>query len=136
MPFWWADGHQLQRVLNNLVGNALENIAAGRQVSVTAALVPKPVAKGKPAETVLKMEVSDTGPGIPPDQLPHLFERYYVGNRTRQKIGSGLGLYICKMIMTLHGGTIEVQSELGHGARFILTLPDAPESPEFEKESE
>jgi signal transduction histidine kinase len=55
--------------------------------------------------------------------LPHLFDRYFLVQQNKKKIGSGLGLSICKAIMTLHGGSIQVDSELGQGARFLMTLP-------------
>ena len=66
----------------------------------------------------VSIEVVDEGPGIAPDFLPHLFERF----STRERGGLGLGLYIAKRIATAHGGDLSVQSQPGKGARFILSL--------------
>lgn len=109
-----ADAHQLRRVFRNLVGNALENIPSGSEIRVSAARMDG---------DIIEIQVRDNGPGIAPELLAHLFERYFTGDRIRQKIGTGLGLYICKMIMTLHQGAIEVESTLGQGTTFYLTLP-------------
>ena len=73
----------------------------------------------------LKIGVADNGIGIPPADLPHIFERFYRVEkaRTRGSGGSGLGLSICKQIIEAHGGTIHAQSELGKGTTIILRLP-------------
>jgi PAS domain S-box-containing protein len=108
-----GDSHQLKRVFMNIIGNALQNIPSGCQVIV----------KGEDTENRICITLEDNGPGIPPDSLPHLFERYYVGDHIHKKIGTGLGLYICKMIMEQHHGTISVESDVNKGAKFLLTLP-------------
>jgi signal transduction histidine kinase len=108
-----GDFHQLKRVFINLMGNALENIPENRKIQVSAS----------ESETVFKIQVEDNGQGISPELLPYLFERYLSGHPTRQKIGSGLGLYICKMIVDLHGGDIRVKSVLGKGTAFTILLP-------------
>jgi two-component system sensor histidine kinase/response regulator len=112
------DRDQLRRVFQNLIGNALENIQEGRRIVIRAQDV-KPIA----AKPLLRIEVTDNGPGIHPEILPLLFSRYFTGDRRRQKIGSGLGLYICRMIIELHGGTIKADSEPGQGTTFIIELP-------------
>ncbi|WP_303673749.1 PAS domain-containing sensor histidine kinase [Vampirovibrio chlorellavorus] len=117
LPSVPGDPHQLQRVLVNLIGNALENVQAGGWVRVAAALDD---------ETALRLDVVDNGPGIPPEVLPHLFDRYFLVQQTRKKIGSGLGLSICKMIVELHGGRITVDSTVGEGSRFCIVLPLKP----------
>ena len=111
MGFW--DRTQLRRVFQNLIANALENIQEDRQVIVDA--IPHPEA--------VQISVSDNGPGISPETLPLIFTRYFTGDRRRQKIGSGLGLYICRRIIENHGGQIHAESQLGQGARFIINLP-------------
>ncbi len=114
LPAVPGDWHQLQRVLVNLMGNALENVQAGGWVRVSAAL---------DGETAMRLEVADNGPGISPEVLPHLFDRYFLVQQAKKKIGSGLGLSICKMIVELHGGRITVESTVGQGTRFYITLP-------------
>jgi len=109
-----ADMDQLKRLLMNLLGNAIHNMNNddGEIVVVASEL-------GRAVE----LRVMDNGPGIAPDIIPHLFERYFVLHQTRKKIGSGLGLSICKMIVKLHGGSIRAESELERGTEFIIMLP-------------
>ncbi|MGH3088942.1 MAG: sensor histidine kinase, partial [Rubrobacteraceae bacterium] len=71
----------------------------------------------------LIIEVSDDGPGIPEEKLPHIFERFYRADRTRRRNGAGLGLPIAKTIIEAHGGRIEVESEVGEGTTMSLYLP-------------
>jgi signal transduction histidine kinase len=75
---------------------------------------------------VAKVDVVDEGPGIPPDVLPHVFERFVTG--TGSQGGLGLGLYLAKRIARVHGGDLTVESAPGKGARFMLTLPSSPGS--------
>lgn len=111
-----GDGDQLKRVWMNLLGNALENIPPGSQVRIVAEEQPDTVT----------VHVEDNGPGIPPEHLPHLFKRYFMGDKTRKKIGTGLGLYICHMVMGMHGGSIAVDSTPNQGTRFTLCFPKIP----------
>ncbi len=108
------DYQQLRRVFINLIGNAIQNIPKGSIVKVSI---------HNNTDNQLQIIVSDNGQGIQPEILANTFERYYTGHRTQKKIGSGLGLYICKMIVELHGGTIKVDSRLGVGTDFYITLP-------------
>lgn len=71
----------------------------------------------------IRITVIDNGPGINPETLPLIFTRYFTGDHSRQKIGSGLGLYICRMIIENHGGQIQTESQLGQGASFMIDLP-------------
>ena len=75
-----------------------------------------------------RIEVADTGVGIDPAELPHIFERFYRGSRANEArgSGSGLGLAIVRSIVDMHGGTVEVESRVGAGSRFIVTLPRDP----------
>jgi signal transduction histidine kinase len=113
----YADKDQLKRVFQNLFSNAVSNIQDDRFIEVRAL-----IENGQ-----LHIEVADNGPGINPDTLPHLFTRYFTGDRLRQKIGSGLGLYICRMIIEQHGGRIWADSAPGKGTNILFEMPQ--ESP-------
>lgn len=108
-----GDTHQLKRVFMNLIGNALQNIPNGAYIQI----------QGYIDQGMVNLTVEDNGPGIPQEIRPHLFKRYYIGDQRNQKIGTGLGLYICKMIMEQHHGSITVESHTGQGTIFYLTLP-------------
>jgi len=110
-----ADREALLQCVDNLVGNAIKYTPTGRSVSVSL------LADDESAKIV----ISDTGIGIAPEHLPRIFERFYRADpgRGRETGGTGLGLAIAKHAATLHGGTIEVESELGKGSRFEVILP-------------
>ncbi|MCL5109371.1 MAG: PAS domain-containing sensor histidine kinase [Chloroflexi bacterium] len=111
-----ADPDGLERILINLLSNALKYSAAGSEV----ALVVNPGPEGVVAAVV------DRGPGIPAEQLGRLFQRYYRAAAARdRREGLGLGLYITKALVEAHGGRIWVESEVGKGSRFCFTLPPA-----------
>jgi signal transduction histidine kinase len=113
-----ANPPRLQRVLHNLVSNALRHTPADGTVTLRASRA------GEEAQ----IEVSDTGEGIAAEDLPRVFERSFRGDqsRTRAKMddapGSGLGLAIARGLVEAHGGTMAVESDLGHGSRFRFTL--------------
>lgn len=112
-----ADQDRLKQVLVNLIGNAITYTPAGGEVTVGVGKV----------DNRARISVSDTGPGIPAEDLPHIFERFYRGekSRTRQKDGKGfgLGLSIAYWIIRNHGGQIEVDSTMGKGTTFYVWLP-------------
>lgn len=110
-----ADGDKLQQAIGNLIDNALRHTPPGGRVTVTAVQEQKSV----------HITVSDTGPGIPPEDLPHLFDRFWRGDKSRSRHsgGSGLGLAIVQQIVTLHGGRVTAVSPSGQGATFTLSLP-------------
>ncbi|MGE0201005.1 MAG: ATP-binding protein [Candidatus Melainabacteria bacterium] len=108
-----GDAAQLRRVLINLVGNAIRHIPAGGAVTL----------EGEQRGETILLRVADNGPGIPADKLQHLFDRYFVAGLSSKKIGSGLGLSICMMIVRLHGGDIRVESRQGVGTVFEVALP-------------
>src|SRR6266849_1908433 len=112
-----ADGPRIEQVLDNLLSNALKFSPEGRTVNLR--MVPD--VKGG----VIHVSVSDTGPGIPPEDLPHIFERFYQGHMQAKTtvVGSGLGLALAKKIVEAHGGRIWVESELGKGTTVHFTLP-------------
>lgn len=98
----------------NLLENALRATAAGGKVTLSVA-----VDAGE-----ARVRVEDTGSGIAPEDLPHLFERFYRADAARQQPGgSGLGLAIVEWIVRMHGGAIEVESQRGRGSCFTVTLP-------------
>jgi signal transduction histidine kinase len=109
------DAPRISRVLANLIGNALRHTPAGGTVQVNAQ---------RSAEGV-RVDVEDSGEGIRPDDLPHVFERFYRGEKSRSRAtgGAGLGLAIARGIVEAHGGRIGVESAPGQGTRFFFTLP-------------
>jgi signal transduction histidine kinase len=106
-----ADRHRLERVLSNLVSNAVTHGGRGVTVSVSA----------EDGDAVV--EVADAGPGIAAGELPNLFRRFYKVRSAPAGSGSGLGLAIAAENARLLGGTLAVDSEEGQGARFTLRLP-------------
>jgi signal transduction histidine kinase len=111
------DWQRVSQVLHNLLENAVAHTRKGGTINVSA------ITQGDWVEVC----VSDTGEGIPAEDLPHIFERFYRVDKSRARAtgGSGLGLTIAKRLVEAHGGTITVQSELGKGSRFSFTLPIA-----------
>lgn len=107
-----GDAHRLNQVLANLLGNALKFTEEGGVIEVQ-------VTRSR-SEAVVK--VIDSGAGIAPDHLPHIFDRFWHTARTRRG-GSGLGLAIARGVVEAHGGAISVESELGVGTTFSFTLP-------------
>src|ERR671912_167783 len=116
-----ANPPRLQRVLHNLVSNALRHTPADGAVTLRAWRA------GEEAH----VEVSDTGEGIAPEELPRVFERSFRGEQSRTRAekdsapGAGLGLAIARGLVEAHGGTMDVESDLGHGSRFRFTLKRA-----------
>ena len=108
-----ADEDVLEQVLLGLVGNAIRHSPGGGTIRLTAA--------GDRGRGVIA--VSDTGSGIPPAELPRIFDRFYQVDRSRAGSGFGLGLAICKEFVTAMGGTIAVTSTVGEGTTFTLRLP-------------
>jgi CheY-like chemotaxis protein/anti-sigma regulatory factor (Ser/Thr protein kinase) len=111
-----GDADRLQQVVSNLVGNAVKFTPPGGRVTLVVRQ------QGASAE----ITVRDTGDGIAPDLLPHVFDWFRQGNssRTRRHSGLGLGLGIVRQLVELHGGTVRAESDgVGRGATFIVTLP-------------
>jgi len=111
------DWQRVNEVLHNILKNAVAHTRKGGTIKIAASQ------KGKWVE----VSVSDTGEGIPAEDLPHIFDRFYRVDKSRARAtgGSGLGLTIAKRLIEAHGGTIVVQSKLGEGSRFLFTLPVA-----------
>jgi signal transduction histidine kinase len=121
----FCDRGRMLQVFSNLIGNATKFTPEGGSITVRV----------EPRDQEVCFSVTDTGPGIPEDQLPRLFDRYWQAKRTA-RLGTGLGLAIAKGIIEAQGGRIAVESKLGVGSTFSFTLPranpptgSAPDSP-------
>jgi len=115
LPHVDIDAHRIGQVLRNLLENAVTHTATGGAITIGA--VPQP--------NWVEVSVIDTGEGIPAEELPFIFERFYRVDKSRARAtgGSGLGLTIAKRLVEAHGGEIKVQSEVGKGSRFSFTVP-------------
>ena len=113
LPAVYLDGERILQVLSNLLGNALDFAGGGGSVTVRAAREPGAV----------RLSVIDDGPGIPPDDLPHVFDRFWRARRHSRTHGSGLGLAIAKGIVDAHRGRIWIESSVGAGTSVHFTLP-------------
>lgn len=119
LPAMEVDADRISQVLANLLSNALRHTPSGGRIT----LETRKVQDG--AEPRLQVSVADTGPGISPEDLPYVFDRFYRADKSRARStgGTGLGLAIVKQLVEAHEGRVCVQSEFGRGATFCLTLP-------------
>jgi signal transduction histidine kinase len=118
LPVLWADAHQLHQVLVNLIVNAqhaMRETPSARRLTLATRLERE---RGR-----VRLEVSDTGPGVPPEIQGRIFEPFFTTKPSGQ--GTGLGLSLCQGMIQEHGGSIVVQSEPGRGATFVIELPVA-----------
>jgi two-component system phosphate regulon sensor histidine kinase PhoR len=113
LPWVQADRYRLQGAVANLLDNAVKFTPAAGSVTVSA----------RHQGDWLQVQVRDTGIGIAPEHLPHVFERFYMVDRSSRQPGVGLGLSIAKHVVQAHGGTIQVESQEGAGSVFTLTIP-------------
>jgi two-component system OmpR family sensor kinase/two-component system sensor histidine kinase BaeS len=122
LPPLRLDRLRIGQVLTNLFSNALRHTPSGGRIEVQVRASD---------ENTLLVSVRDTGEGIPPDMLPHIFERFYRADpaRSRETGGAGLGLSIARQAVELHGGRLWAESELGAGSTFYFTLPVNPSYP-------
>ncbi len=118
--FVTADHRRLEQILTNLVDNAIKFNRPGGKVIISASTENE-----TDSETQIVMRVRDTGPGIPPEHLPRVFERFYRVDKARSRDlgGTGLGLAIVKHLARTHGGEAYVTSEVGQGCEFVIRLP-------------
>lgn len=116
LPQTHLDPERMRQVLGNLISNALRHTAVGGSITLAA---------GQNGSDGVVLRVRDTGTGIAPDDLPHIFDRFYRGDESRQEGQgeSGLGLAIARSIVEMHGGTIAVESAAGQGTTFRIRLP-------------
>ncbi|MCI0393670.1 MAG: ATP-binding protein, partial [Chloroflexi bacterium] len=111
-----ADAGRLDQVLGNLMANALRHTPPGGRIALSA----------EPAHDGVRITVRDTGEGIPPEDLPYIFDRFWRGDRSRShagNAGAGLGLAIAQQLVQAHGGRIAAASEPGQGTTFTIELP-------------
>jgi PAS domain S-box-containing protein len=113
LPDVCADAERLERILTNLLTNALKYSAPGSEVTVRA----------EAREQEVVVSVCDRGPGIPPEELPRVFQRFYRARAGTRKGGIGLGLHITKLLVEAQGGRIWAQSREGEGSTFCFALP-------------
>jgi signal transduction histidine kinase len=114
LPLVMVDGARILQVISNLMGNAIKFTPSGGTVEIEV----------EPSGEEILVVVSDTGAGIPPEQIPHLFARHWQGS-DRDRRGIGLGLAIAKGIVESHRGRIWVESQRGAGSRFYFTIPSS-----------
>lgn len=121
LPLIHAEGDRIRQILVNLLTNAHEYSPEGASIEVTARVV----------DAEVEISVTDNGPGIPENQLQHIFERFVRGDAglTQRVGGTGLGLAISKSLVELHGGTIAAESTPGIGSTFSIRLPAAGQAP-------
>lgn len=112
LPSISADVERLSQVFSNILGNAVKFTPPGGKVTASARTVDGHV----------QFSITDTGPGIPDEELPHLFDRFWQADQTKE-LGTGLGLAISKELVMAHGGEIWVDSELGKGSSFHFVIP-------------
>jgi signal transduction histidine kinase len=122
LPCVWGDARRVSQILINLLSNAVKYTPDTGVVTVAA--------RRSETENMIEISVSDTGIGIPPNQLPYVFDRFSRLERPeiRHTMGTGLGLSIVKGLVEAHGGEIRVHSQEGRGTCFTFTLPMAEES--------
>ncbi len=127
LPYIWADSDQINTVITNLVHNAIKYTPTSGKVTLSAKVKRSFVLPDSDLEQpMVVLSVKDTGIGISQDDLPRVFERFYKGDRSRQRIkadGTGLGLAIAKHIVQAHAGHIWVKSKEWKGSKFYIALP-------------
>ena len=116
-----GDVRMVQRMLANILDNAIKYTPDGEEVRVTMR-----EEESESGEKVAMIRVKDTGTGIAPEELPHIFERFYRCDQSRSQSGVGLGLSLSRAIARAHGGDIAVVSTEGQGSEFTVTLPKSP----------
>lgn len=128
----FMDADKLEKIVENLLSNAIKFTPEGGTVEVSLEVLPISAlctereatrSDGAAGESVLRLTVSDTGPGISPEHLPHIFDRFYRADDTHTTEGTGIGLALTKELVDLHHGTITVESSPGRRSVFTVILP-------------
>jgi signal transduction histidine kinase len=117
-----ADSQQVQRVIKNIVHNGIKFAPHGGHIKIDAHI--------SSSDEEVTIVITNNGPGIPREDIPRLFERFYQADRARSD-GTGLGLAIARHIILSHGGRIWAESPQGEGAQFFFTLPLSDTQPEM-----
>jgi two-component system, OmpR family, phosphate regulon sensor histidine kinase PhoR len=125
LPLVLVDADRARQVVSNLVHNAIKFTPAGGRIMIRAEVSEAPGEGSGPHVREVVISVADTGVGIPAEDLPRIFERFYKADRARSSGGTGLGLSIAKHIVQAHRGRIWVESEEGRGSTFHFSLPVA-----------
>jgi signal transduction histidine kinase len=112
LPAIHADSDRMQQVLGHLLGNAIKFAPRGGDITLRAV----------PSRDWVTFSVTDSGPGVAADELPHLFDRYWQAKGTA-RLGTGMGLFIVKGIVEAHGGAVCAESSVGMGTTFSFTIP-------------
>jgi hypothetical protein len=113
LPIVWGDKKRINQVVQNLLSNAMKFTPAGGSITLRA----------EDEGDNLKVEVEDTGPGVPPEDQERLFEPYFRLKEHSRLPGVGLGLYLSRRLVELHGGRMEIKSKVGRGTNFSFFLP-------------
>ncbi|QJW90417.1 response regulator [Spirosoma taeanense] len=128
--FYWFDADKLEKILNNLLANALKFTGENGKIDVTLSVrsipeTPAPTEAEQPADSIIRLIVSDTGTGIADHKLPYIFNRFYQADQTasRSLVGSGIGLALVKELVDVMQGTIRAESRPGAGSTFTVELP-------------
>jgi signal transduction histidine kinase len=117
LPWVWADGKRVEQILTNLVDNATKFAPVASTIEVAL----------NRANGAVQVCVADAGPGVPPGERERIFDKFYIAAADKALAGVGLGLFICRELVRLHGGCIWVEDRPGGGSRFCFTLPIAAE---------
>ncbi len=122
-----ADYDRLNQVLSNLISNALRHTPSSGTVLIHTESIQ---IESQPAKFAVRITIQDTGLGIPAEDLPFVFDRFWRGDKSRsERTHSGLGLAIAKQLIRAHGGTIAAQSVVGKGSSFVIELPETQNDP-------
>jgi signal transduction histidine kinase len=123
LPPVWADGRRVEQILSNLVHNASKFAPPGSDIEIELS----------PEDGAMQICVADAGPGVPPGERERIFDKFYIAVKDKALAGAGLGLFICRELVRLHGGRIWVEDRPGGGSRFCFTLPLASEETAYEE---